>query len=682
MNRFPSFSQWKQIFKVLKKKEKITLLTFFLLALVSFGFLTTNFYINNTKVAPASGGKYIEGIVGQPRFINPIYGETNDVDRTLIDLVFSGLMTYDKQGQIVKDLADDVKISDDGKTYDFRLKNNIFWHDGKPLTADDIVFTIKTIQNSDYKSPLRANWIDVEIEKVSDKSLKFHLKTPYNSFLENCAVKIIPKHIWETISPENFTLSSYNLQPIGSGIFEFTGLNQTNTGFIKTINFESNRRYYNNPSFIYNIDFQFFEKKEDLVAAANSNQIDGFTLSSLDNNEILAEKEINQGWSKNEKFSVYSFYLPRYFAVFLNNQKSSIFSDNNIRKAFLYAVNKDELIKKINPKNNISAVDSPVLPEFFGYQKPSNIYNFDSEKAKNLLDKAGFKVPTLAEGEPGSRSQSDLGNNGQGQREKAINKKPAFQFQGYLKVGSKGAEVTQLQTCLGRLPNDNFSSILKDETNGTYGKATENAITEFQKKYLPDLDPTGETGQATRKKLNELCLAPPQNSQPLKFTLTTINQPQLLEVANLLKDYWQNMGSSVDINAVSLTDLKPIIKNRSYDALLYGQALGFGADLYPFWHSSQKIDPGLNLSSYENKDADKLLKDARETLDENIKVQKLEQLQDIIINDAPALFLYNPNYIYWVSEKIHGIDTTKIVDPAKRFSNIENWFIKTKRIWK
>ena len=630
---FPSFAQWKQIFKVLKKKEKNTLLVFFLLFITSFSFLVIHFYISNTIVSPAFGGNYTEGVVGQPRFINPIYGETNDIDRTLIDLVFSGLMTYDNQGNIITDLANSYDVSADGKTYTFTLKDNILWHDQRPLTADDVIFTIKTIQNSDYKSPLRANWIDVSVEKISDKSIKFTLKQPYNSFLENGTLKIIPKHIWENILPENFTLSSYNLQPIGSGPFEFSGLNQTNTGFIKGLNLSSNRKYFDKTSFIADINFAFFEKTEDLVRPANT--------------------------------KAYSFTLPRYFAVFFNNQKTSVFADANMRQAMTHSVNKDELIQKISPANNsVAKVDSPILPDFYGYQNPTNVYGFDTAKANTLLDKTGYK------------------KNAQGQREKITTKKPAFQFKNYLKVGSKGTEVTQLQACLTKLPDGKFADLLKDETNGTYGTATENAITEFQKQYFPDLKPTGETGVSTRKKLNELCAPVSENIQLLKFTLVTVNQPQLVQVANALKNYWATVGVLVEINAVNITDLKPIIKNRSYDALLYGETLGMEPDLYPFWYSSQKQDPGLNLSLYENKEVDKLLKDARQNLDENKKAQNLEKIQDIILKDAPALFLYNPNYIYFASKKVSGIDTTKIADPAKRFININHWFLKTKRVWK
>src|SRR3989338_6723044 len=274
--KLPSFSQWKQIFKILKKTEKRVLIAFIILAIASFAWLAVSFYINATKSVPTYGGTYTEGIVGQPRFINPIYGETNDIDRTFIDLLFSGLMKHDNQGGITTDLAETYHISPDGKTYEFQLKDNVFWHDGRPLTADDIVFTITTLQSAEYKSPLRANWLDVVVEKISDKSVSFKLKSAYNAFLENATVKIIPKHIFENISPENFTLSSYNLQPVGSGPFQFVSLDQKNSGFIKTLNLKSNRKYYSHPSFISDLSFQFFEDKNNLTKSANAKMINGF----------------------------------------------------------------------------------------------------------------------------------------------------------------------------------------------------------------------------------------------------------------------------------------------------------------------------------------------------------------------------------------------------------------------
>lgn len=663
--KFPKFSQWKQIFKILKGTERLFFLVFLFLALLSATYLAVYFYINNTKIAPASGGTYTEGVVGQPRFINPIYGETNDVDRTLIDLIYSGLMTYDRDGKIVNDLVKSYGLSDDGKTYTFQLKDGLFWQDGAELTADDVIYTIKIIQDSDYKSPLRANWLNVDAKKISDKSFALSLKAPYNSFLENCTIKIIPQHIWKNILPENFALSSYNLQPIGSGFYTLSDLQGNNNGFIKSITLTANHKYYGKLPYISKIYFNFFSDKNDLISAANKKTIDGFSISAIDDNQALAEKQVRQGWSANEKFDVYSFSIPRYFAVFFNTQSSKLLSDINITQALNYSVNKQELSQKISAsfKENISVVDSPILPKYFGYSDPAIVYDFDTDAANQLLDKSGYK---------------DSGNN---TRAKIDDKKPAFQFKSYLSVGSKGSEVVELQGCLSRL-DDSFKNFLQGETSGNYGKGTGDAVTAFQKKYLPDVASTGETGSGTRKKLNELCLSPQNNSLPLQFTLTTINQPQLIDTANLLKDYWQKVGVTVQIKTVELSELKDIIKNRNYDALLYGQALGSLPDLYPFWHSTQVSDPGLNLSGYQNKNVDQLLKEARETLDDQEIAQKYERLQDTMLADAPALFLYNPDYIYWVSQKVQGIDTTKIIDPAKRFVNISNWFINTKRIWK
>lgn len=664
-NKFPSFSQLKQIGKVLNKKERGFLLFFIALGLISLAFIFASIYYNNTKEVATFGGTYIEGVVGQPRFINPIYGQTNDIDRALIDLTFSGLFKYDKNGKIVPDLVSEYKISADGKVYSFVLKDNVFWHDGKPLTIDDVLFTIKVIQTPDYKSPQRANFIDVVAEKTSDKSFNFILKNPYNSFLENCVLKIIPKHIWENILPENFTLSSYNLKPIGSGMFQFENIKQANNGFIENIDLISNKKYYNNNSLVSKLTFDFFENENDLISAANQRTVDGFSLSYA-NTKIETEKQIKKSWSNNENFSIYNFNLPRYFAVFFNsttnNPNSKILSDENIRKALSLSVDKKEIINQLKTTtgNNVSEIDSPILPEFFGFNQPTTSYEYDIEKAKSLFEKSGFKL------------------NSQNQLEKIEKKTPAFQFKVYLAEKTKSKDVTELQRCLGQL---GFSEDLQGETTGTYGQGTVKAVENFQKKYLPSEKVTGEVGAKTRQELNELCAKPTQNLTLLQFTITTINQPQLIKTAELLKDYWAKVGVQVTIKTTDLQELKTIIKERSYQALLYGESLGSMPDFYPFWHSSQKIDPGLNLSGYENKDVDTLLKEARETQDADKRQQDLQKVQNIILGNSPALFLYNTDFAYWVSQKVKGVSEFKIIDPAKRFLDIESWYIKTKRSW-
>src|SRR3989344_9483148 len=138
--RLPSKKQWAQIFGILSKKEKAALFVFFGLFILSSFSLAIIAFLSNTEIRPGDGGIYTEGIVGSPRFINPLYSQGSDVDRALVEIIFSGLMKYDGQGQITRDLAKSMEIKEEGKVYEVYLLENLSWHDGSPLTADDVIF--------------------------------------------------------------------------------------------------------------------------------------------------------------------------------------------------------------------------------------------------------------------------------------------------------------------------------------------------------------------------------------------------------------------------------------------------------------------------------------------------------------------------------------------------------------
>ena len=657
--KWPNSCQWKKILKILSKKEKIALFVLIFLLLGSISSLATSFWLNHTKSEPASGGKYTEGVIGQPRFVNPIYASTNDADRDLVELVFSGLVKYDGEGKIVPDLTESFEIKDDGKTYEFYLKDNIFWHDGKKLSAEDIIFTITTVQNPDYKSPLRANWLGVETEEVDTRTIRLKLKSPYSSFLENCTLKILPKHIWQNIPAEKFPLTIYNLQPIGTGPFKFKEFKQDKSGYIKSYTLVKNSRYFNKRAYLDEIRFAYFNEEKDATKALKNKKIDGLSYFTAEDSSKISGKS----------FNLYRVSLPRYFAVFFNSQKSKTFQDKNIREALNYGTNRQDIIDKVLFGQG-EIVYSPILPEIFGFSASEKNYSFDQETAQGLLDKAGYKD-----------------NDGDGYREKTTKQATVFQFKSELKKNSQGSEVTELQKCLAKYP-DIYPS---GKVTGNFGAETEQAVINFQEKYPKEiLEPaglkngTGTTGSGTRAKLNELCGSSPAESSILQFSLATINQPEMIAIAELLQENWKNtLGIKVNIELYDKPELeKDIIKPRNYESLLFGEVLGMTPDLFSFWHSSQKKDPGLNLSSYENKNADKLLEDARQTLDEKTRKDKYEQLQKIIINDVPAVFLYTPDYLYPVSKDIKGVDVKIIVDPSKRFSSVENWYTETKRIWK
>ena len=567
-------------------------------------------------------------------------------------------MKYNENMEIVPDLAEKYDVSADGKTYIFYLKNNIFWQDKTPITVDDIVFTIQTIQNPDYKSPIRANWVGVNVEKLNDTAVKFSIKQPYNSFLENCALKILPSHIWKEISPQNFALSIYNLKPVGSGSYKIKDLNQEKSQ-INSLTLVPNPLYYGNFPYISEIKFLFFNEEESLVRMAKNGELSGFSASSY--------KEIKNknSWNFNQ------LLLPRYFAVFFNPERSKILADDSIRDALNYATNKEDIAKNaLNLENNLTdkIVNSPILPNIYGFENPTTIYNYDLEKAKQILEKAGYK-----------ESESGI-------RERTVQKQPSFQFKSDLKSGSSGTEVKELQKCLAKMQDIDPTIV----PNGNYGKQTQTAVKKFQEKYAEEIlkpsgytEGTGTVKSNTRGKLNEVCFDSSPEKTQLTISLATVDQPQMVKTANILKEQWKKAGIGVEMISLPIADLEQnYIRPRNYDALLFGEVLGAIPDPLPFWHSSQKRDPGLNLSLYENKDADQLLEEIRKTLDKNTRAEKLNSFQNILLKSSPAVFLYCPDYIYVTLKTVKNIGIKKIIDPSKRFAGIESWYIETRRVFK
>ncbi|MDD5606549.1 MAG: ABC transporter substrate-binding protein [Candidatus Pacebacteria bacterium] len=618
LKKWPQKGQWVWFFSILNKKEKIFFSIFAVLFIISFLFLLISFYYNNTKVIPTVGGIYKEGLVGQPRFINPIYA-TSDIDRDILQLVYSGLMKHNNKGEIEFDIAKSYDIQEDEKVYIVQIKDNIFWHDNNLLTVDDVLFTIQAIQNPEYKSPFRANWIGVIVEKINDFEIKFILSKPYVGFLENLTLKILPKHIWQEISPDQAPLSSYNFKPIGSGPYKIKQINQQQDK-INNLILERVKDAY-----ISEMHFYFFGKEQDIQG------VDGF--GSLQ--------------SKNNSWNIYEISLPRYFALFFNLQEVK---DKEIRQALKYATDKQVFDQPIN---------SPFLPDFYGFSSFEET-NLDLEKANEILDKKGFIL-----------------NSETGYREKIV--KNNFSFSQDLKIGSQGTEVTELQTCLAK-----FEDVCPEkEITGYFGANTEKAVINFQEKYKQEiLDPwgfskgTGLVSKTTREKLNEICFKEEKNL--LQFSISTLDQTSLLETAELLKEQFKKIGVKVNIKKITEQE----IKDRKYESFLIGIISGAILDPLPFWHSEQKKDPGYNFSLYENKSVDKVLEELRIISDQETRREKIEGLQEIIIEDIPALFLYTQGYIYNVSSKIKGIEFEKIINPCYRFSQVQDWYIKTKRAWK
>ncbi len=645
--KFPSKSQWQRFFKVLSKTEKVLFLVLALAFFSSLSFLIFNFYLKNTRIVPAQGGTFVEGVLEEPNFLNPIFA-TSQIDKDLVSLLYSPLFEF-KNGKLESKLGESFEILEGGKIFKVKLKDNIFWEDGKRITADDVLFTISLIQNPETKSPLRNSWLGVEVEKSSDSLLIFRLKRPSAVFLENLTLRPIPKHYFEEILPQNLAFSMKNLAPLSSGPFKLEKINRDNSGKIISLELKRNENYFGEKPFLEKIVFKVFKKKENLTLAAKERLINGF----------LSKEKI-----KIEGFNSLKFSLPRYFALFFNLENKAL-ENKKVREALTLGINKKEILKEVL-KNQARIVDSPLLPYFYGFEKAKS-ESFNLDKAISILEEEGFLISN-------------------GAREKVIKKEPSFQFKSDLKLGSRGEEVKELQKCLSK-----FEDVYPEgEVTGYFGNKTKKAVILFQEKFKEEiLEPsglksgTGIVGKATRKKLNEICFEKGEERIKLKFNLVTGKDEILRKTAEKIKENFEKLGVEIELKFVDPEILeREIIPKKDYDLLLFGEMYGKILDPFPFWHSSQ-IDGGLlNLSNFKNEKIDKILLEARETLDENKRKEILKDFEKIILEEKPAVFLFTLDSNYYVSDDIKGVNGGKIFEISERFSTIEKWYLKEKRVFK
>jgi peptide/nickel transport system substrate-binding protein len=165
--------------------------------------------------------------------------------------------------------------------------------------------------------------------------------------------------------------------------------------------------------------------------------------------------------------------------------------------------------------------------------------------------------------------------------------------------------------------------------------------------------------------------------------LSTADSPELKHAATLVANVWKALGADVTVKFYEIGDLNlNVIRPRKYDALFFGEIVGRDPDLFSFWHSSQRNDPGLNIALYTNIKVDKYLEQVRKTYDPAEKEKIYGQILAEIKNDAPAVFLYSPQFLYIIASNIKGAAVTSIVTHSERFSQIYKWFIDTDHIWK
>lgn len=386
-SRIPKLKQLKYIKKYLSKSELWLLYGSIAMILFSAVCWGTYFYFTNLEIVPKKGGEYSEGLVGTPKYINPLYEKVSDVDNDISKLIFSSLFKRNKNGELAKDLVEGYQISDDRKVYSLKIRNDVKWHNGARLTANDIYFTFNAIKEPEYKSPLRASFTGVTIEMIDDYNFKFVLSNPYAAFLELLIFGIMPAEIWSFIQPEAANLAGLNLEPIGSGAYRYSGLiKEKKLGTIKEYKLIVNEDYYGQKPYA-DINFKFYATFADAVNALNNNEIDG--LSYL-------PSELKENIITPKTFSFHNLYLPQMTVLFFNQEKNPVLADKALRQAMAYAIDKNFLINDLLDGGAYS-VSGPILPNSFVYYNEQKEYDYNISEAKKLLDSIDWKIVEITE---------------------------------------------------------------------------------------------------------------------------------------------------------------------------------------------------------------------------------------------------------------------------------------------
>ncbi len=328
---------------------------------------------------PAAGGTLREGLVGLPHTVNPILAVT-DVDRDISSLVYAGLTKYEN-GAIVPDMASDWTVSADSLTYTFNLRPNLRFQDGTAVSADDIVFTVGRAQDPALKSPRAGDWAGVAVTAVSPTQVRFVLKQPYGSFLSATTLGIIPKHVWSSVSDDQFIFSEYNTAAIGSGPYKITSESRDSGGIPTGYRLTTWSGYYGATPDLSTIAFSFFPDQDHALSALTSGSIDSLPA-------VTPEEAARLASDAGESYAIVSSPLSRIFGVFWNQSQNPALADASVRQALSMSVDRSVLVKTV--LDGYGMPESGPLPQGLSTTS-SPVKAPDIAGARALLEKAGWK---------------------------------------------------------------------------------------------------------------------------------------------------------------------------------------------------------------------------------------------------------------------------------------------------
>ncbi|HET9721474.1 MAG TPA: peptide ABC transporter substrate-binding protein [Candidatus Saccharimonadales bacterium] len=332
------------------------------------------------SLQPVGGGLYTEGLVGTFTNADPLYA-TGTANTTVSKLVFSGLFKYDEGNKLVGDLAQSYSLSGDAQThYTVHLKHGIKWQDGQPFTAEDVLYTYKTIQNIESQSPLYSSWIGVNVAKQDDYTVTFDLPNALSSFPYSLTNGIVPAHILKKVPVEQLRSASYNTAPIGTGPFEWKFTEVTGNSSEdreQRISLAAYNNYYAGRPKLDGFNLITYGDSQHMISAFQANQI-----AAMSGLETVPDELKN-----NKNIQVYVTPLTSEVMTFFNNSQVPL-NNADIRRALIEDVDRSQLNNLFDEP--VQPADSPLLKNQLGYDKSLVEPSYNPADANKILDQAGW----------------------------------------------------------------------------------------------------------------------------------------------------------------------------------------------------------------------------------------------------------------------------------------------------
>lgn len=330
---------------------------------------------------PARGGQLVEALVGRPGTLNPLFA-LDDTEVDLVRLIFSGLVRADAHGEMQPDLAKRWTVSEDGLEYTFTLRSDALWHDGVPVTAEDVRFTAMLAADPDvpHKTPLAIPWERVRVEVVDEHTVRLRLAEAYAPFLQAATLGVLPAHLLADARPAELPTHRFsNLEPIGSGPFRLVTPGGLTDSEIRLQRFDAHWSATERQPYLDEIVFRLYDTRTAALEALAQHTVQALGDVPSSTFDVLGED-----------FRLYSAGEASYTLIYLN-PANAIFGDRAVRRALSLGLNREAIVRDaalLSGQGIVAA--SPIAPGSWAHDPSVRPVYYDPERAAAALEEAGW----------------------------------------------------------------------------------------------------------------------------------------------------------------------------------------------------------------------------------------------------------------------------------------------------